>query len=58
MNSLECLKDVTKEEIQVMNYQELLDLATEVGKEKHKAQIKSALIEALDIMEAESNLIV
>ena len=57
MDKLECLVGVTKERVMAMSYEELIELANKVGQEKHCNQLRSNLLNALDILDTEANII-
>jgi len=57
MDKLECLVGVTAEQVKVMSYEELIELANKVGQEKHCNQLRSNLLNALEILDTEVNII-
>jgi len=57
MDKLECLVGVTVEQVKVMSYEELIELANKVGQEKHCNQLRSNLLNALEILDTEVNII-
>ena len=54
---MKCLEGYTVEQVKAMDYDELKDLWDDMLKEKHTIEMRSSIVEILEIIEAKKPMI-
>lgn len=58
MGTYKALDGLNKEQVNAMSYEELIDTHNAMGREKHERELRQALLNILDVIDAGSSSII